>query len=178
MSDLINRAYEFAAYKHRNQVRKYTGEPYITHPQEVACIVSMLPNVSDEMIAAALLHDTVEDTDTTVKNIFDYFGPVVAAYVYWLTDVSKPSDGNRAARKKLDREHMAKAPPHVKNIKLADMISNTRSIFEHDKKFAKVYLAEKQLLLNALIREFPPNEKLLDLAYDILHDSLYQLEFP
>lgn len=67
-----------------------------------------------------------------------------------LTDVSRPEDGNRAARKKLDREHLAKATPEVKTIKLADLIHNTESIVAHDPKFAEVYLEEKRALLSVL----------------------------
>jgi hypothetical protein len=67
-----------------------------------------------------------------------------------LTDVSKPTDGNRAKRKNMDREHIAKASLQAKTIKLADLIDNTRSIVEHDPKFAKVYLTEKALLLEVL----------------------------
>jgi hypothetical protein len=60
------------------------------------------------------------------------------------------ADGNRAVRKAIDREHLAKASPAAKTIKLADLISNSRSILQHDPKFAAVYLAEKRLLLEVL----------------------------
>ena len=60
-----------------------------------------------------------------------------------LTDVSKPQDGNRATRKELDRQHTAKASPDAKTIKLADLISNSRSIMKDDPNFAKVYMKEK-----------------------------------
>lgn len=102
------------------------------------------------MICAAWLHDTVEDTPATLDEVERVFGFEVAALVEMLTDVSKPSDGNRAVRKAIDREHTAKASPQAKTIKLADLIDNTRSITEHDPKFAAVYLAEKALLLEVL----------------------------
>jgi hypothetical protein len=67
-----------------------------------------------------------------------------------LTDVSRSADGNRKARKALDRAHTAKASPAAKTIKLADLIDNTKSIVEHDPEFARVYLAEKAALLEVL----------------------------
>jgi (p)ppGpp synthase/HD superfamily hydrolase len=78
------------------------------------------------------------------------FGETVSEYVYYLSDISKPEDGNREFRKTKDREHTARAPKEVKIIKLADLIHNTRSIVKHDKNFAKVYMKEKILLLEVL----------------------------
>lgn len=149
MSSKVIKAYKFAAEAHKGQVRKYTGEPYINHPYEVMDIVASIPHTED-MLCAALLHDVLEDTDTTEQEITKEFGESVCEMVKWLTDVSKPEDGNRAIRKEIDRMHIAKAPPEVKTIKLADVLSNTSSILEHDEDFAKVYLKEKALLLDVL----------------------------
>ena len=102
------------------------------------------------MVAAALLHDVVEDTDVSLEDISIKFGPDIADLVSDLTDVSKPEDGNRATRKALDRAHTARASAAAKTIKLADLISNSRSIVEFDPHFAKVYLKEKALLLGVL----------------------------
>ena len=104
------------------------------------------------MLAAAWLHDTVEDTGVGIETIRAEFGPKVAELVGWLTDVSRPDHGNRAARKAVDRAHSAQAPAEAQTIKLADLISNTRSIAEHDPDFAKTYLKEKQLLLEVMTR--------------------------
>ncbi len=139
----------FAQEAHRGQVRKYTGEPYITHPIAVSEIVDTVSS-DEEMIVAAILHDTVEDTDTTLDDIRDVFGLRVSLLVDDLTDVSQPGDGNRAIRKKKDLEHTAKASPDAKTIKLADLIHNTQSIVAKDPKFAKTYIAEKALLLEVL----------------------------
>ncbi len=92
----------------------------------------------------------VEDTPVTLDEIRDAFGDLVADLVGDLTDVSKPSDGNRAARKAIDRHHTELASPQAKTIKLADLIDNTRSIVQYDPDFAKVYLVEKALLLEVL----------------------------
>jgi (p)ppGpp synthase/HD superfamily hydrolase len=146
--NLIIKAQQFATGKHAeiNHVRKYTGEPYIVHPQEVAEIVKSVPH-TDEMVAAAWLHDTVEDTNTTIDEIEREFGLKVMVYVRGLTDVSKPEDGNRVYRKYLDRMHSANQLPCVMTIKLADLISNSYSITDHDPNFAKIFLSEKRLIL-------------------------------
>lgn len=145
------RAKDFATRYHGSidHRRKYTGEPYITHPAAVVELVRSVPH-TEAMICAAWLHDTVEDTPATLDEIERVFGGTVAALVEMLTDVSKPSDGKRAVRKAIDREHTAKASPEAKTIKLADLIDNTKSIAAHDPKFARVYLAEKALLLEVL----------------------------
>ena len=156
---LIPRASAFAEKAHTGQARKYTGEPYIVHPREVARIVARVG--SDEMVAAALLHDTVEDCNVSLITIRHHFGAEVAMLVGWLTDVSLPEDGNRLARKAMDREHSGRATPDAKTIKLADLISNTRSIVAEDPNFAKVYMAEKALLLPLLKQG---NSKLWDCA--------------
>jgi (p)ppGpp synthase/HD superfamily hydrolase len=104
------------------------------------------------MVAAAWLHDTVEDTDVTIELIRAEFGDKVAELVGWLTDVSRPEDGNRAVRKAIDREHSASAPAEAQTVKLADLIANTRSIMKHDVAFAKTYLEEKRLLLEVMDR--------------------------
>jgi hypothetical protein len=150
-TDLVRHAYTFAAQAHGaiNHVRKYTGEPYITHPLAVARLVQAV-DCGEEAIAAALLHDVLEDTPTTAEQLRAAFGHTITELVLRLTDISRPGDGNRAVRKQLDRDHIAQAPPVVKTIKLADLINNTQSIVAHDPKFARVYLAEKALLLTVL----------------------------
>lgn len=151
MSALVFQCAEYARKAHErvNQKRKYTGAPYIEHPAAVVALVGLVPH-SEAMLCAAWLHDVVEDTGTPLQAIRDEFGDAIASLVEMLTDVSKPSDGNRAKRKAIDREHTAKASPEAKTIKLADLIDNSRSIIERDPEFAKVYLAEKRLLLEVL----------------------------
>jgi (p)ppGpp synthase/HD superfamily hydrolase len=145
-SDLIERADAFAAKAHEGQTRKYTGEPYIVHPRAIAELLSEA-GLDDEVVAAGLMHDVVEDCDVTVEQIRTLFGDRVARLVDEVTDVSRPEYGNRAARKALDRAHLAEASPDGKSIKLADIIDNTRSIVPHDPSFARVYLREMRLLL-------------------------------
>ena len=151
--DVVERARVFATAAHAAvaQLRKYTNEPYIVHPAEVASIVRSVPH-TDAMLAAAWLHDVVEDTGVTLETVRAEFGDEVAELVGWLTDVSRPDHGNRAARKAVDRAHSAMAPAAAQTVKLADLISNTRSILEHDQKFAKTYLEEKRLLLEVMTK--------------------------
>jgi (p)ppGpp synthase/HD superfamily hydrolase len=104
----------------------------------------------EHMIAAALLHDVVEDCEVPLKELYRLFGGDVAMLVYWLTDVSTGVNANRAVRKEIDRLHIALAPPEAMTIKLADLIDNTKSIVAYDPGFAKIYLAEKRLLLDVL----------------------------
>lgn len=153
---IVERARVFATAAHAavGQLRKYTFEPYIVHPREVAQIVESAGG-TPEMIAAAWLHDTVEDTGVTIETIREEFGSEVAELVGWLTDVSRPEQGNRAVRKAIDRAHTAAAPGAAQTVKLADLISNTRSIMAHDAEFARVYLAEKRALLEVMTKADP-----------------------
>ena len=148
---MLNEVLKFATAAHGDQKRKYTGDPYINHPIAVAEIVKTVPH-TDEMIAAALLHDVVEDTHVTIDQIADKFGDKVAELVGWLTDISRPEDGNRRTRKALDRLHSADAPAEAQTIKLADLIHNTASIEKYDPNFYKVYKQEKVELLKVLTK--------------------------
>jgi (p)ppGpp synthase/HD superfamily hydrolase len=152
--DIVQKAqvYAMAAHAAVGQKRKYTGESYIVHPAEVASIVASVPGSTHEMVAAAWLHDVVEDTGCTFNDIHMAFGIDIARLVGWLTDVSRPEDGNRAHRKAIDRAHTADAPAEAQTIKLADLISNSKSIMQYDPGFAKTYLAEKRLLLEVMTK--------------------------
>ena len=173
MRDIVEKAQAFAASAHQGQVRKYTGRPYITHPAAVVRILRRFTS-SPEALAAAWLHDVVEDCGVGHGQIFAQFGRTVSEYVFWLTDVSRPIDGNREARKRLDRWHVVRAPGMAQTIKLADMIDNTRSIVKHDPKFARVYLKEKMLLLDVLLKS---DRDLWHEAYDLVESSLATLGF-
>jgi len=149
--DMLDDVLKFATAAHGDQKRKYTGDPYINHPIAVAEIVETVPHTK-AMIAAALLHDVVEDTHVTLDQIEDRFGSEVSELVGWLTDISRPEDGNRRTRKALDRLHSADAPAEAQTIKLADLIHNSISIAEHDPNFWKVYKEEKVELLKVLTK--------------------------
>ena len=140
-----------AGKAHEGQFRKYSGMPYIVHPIEVATIVQSVDH-TDEMIAAALLHDVVEDTDYSFEDIANEVSPKVSELVKGLTDVSNPQDGNRKVRKAIDKDHLAEQNAEVQTIKLADVISNSQDIKANDPKFAKVYIEEMKALLEVLTK--------------------------
>jgi (p)ppGpp synthase/HD superfamily hydrolase len=162
------RIFATAAHAAVGQLRKYTHEPYWTHTREVAAMVAALPGATEAMVAAAHLHDVVEDTGVTMETVRDEFGPEVANLVSWLTDVSKPSQGNREFRKSIDRAHTAQASAEAQTIKCMDLCSNTRSIAQHDARFARTYLVEKRLLLEVMTRAWP---EALEQAYAAVSDA-------
>lgn len=164
MSDLAFAAMKFAREKHKDQVRKYTGNPYADHLAEVAGITaSVLDDEYDPpmMIAVAWLHDCVEDQGVTPVQLSELFGWQVARGVMMLSDLET---GNRAERKAASRVRLAAAPAWAQTIKCADLISNTSSIVKHDPKFAVTYLEEKRLLLDVLSEADP---RLLAMAREI-----------
>src|SRR5262245_13628543 len=139
--------------KHEGHKRKYTGEPYMVHLEAVADLVRSV-GAHEKVIAAAYLHDTLEDTKTTYGELINHFGVGVATLVYELTDAhpSGAGHGNRAERKRKERDRLAKASAAAHTLKLADLIDNTKSIVERDPRFAKVYLREKADLLKVLTK--------------------------
>lgn len=158
----------YGAHKAVEQKRKYTGECYSVHPIDVYQTLLYDGGITEHnMLIAALLHDVLEDTGVSYKDIQALFGDDVAELVNGLTDISKPEDGNRETRKRIDREHTARQSARCKTIKLADLISNTKSIVQHDKEFAKVYMAEKKLLLEVLQEG---NVELLKIATEVVNN--------
>ena len=123
-------ALTFAAEKHRNQRRKDAdASPYINHPIAVASVLATEAAVSDEAtLLAALLHDTVEDTGTTLQELEQLFGTEVAALVGEMSDdKSLPKE----TRKQLQVEHAPGASPKAKRLKIADKICNIRDVAEN-----------------------------------------------
>jgi guanosine-3',5'-bis(diphosphate) 3'-pyrophosphohydrolase len=124
---LLLRALSFAAYKHKNQRRKdVDASPYINHPIALANVLCNEGHVTDiEIICGALLHDTVEDTDTTADELEAEFGKAIRDIVMELTDdKSLP----KAERKQKQIEHAADASHAAKLVKLADKITNLRDV--------------------------------------------------
>jgi (p)ppGpp synthase/HD superfamily hydrolase len=142
-------AHRFADVAHVGQFRRYVRRPYIEHPVAVARLVQRFDH-DETMVMAALLHDVKEDCGVSREELVREFGIVVADLVDDLSDVSTPADGNRAVRKAIDRAHAAHARPKAKTIKCLDLTHNSHSIVRHDKAFARVFLAEKTLLLPVL----------------------------
>ena len=147
---MLDRAIKFATKAHSGQYRKYTGKPYITHPLAVMEIVRGVPGHTEEMLVAAVLHDVVEDTDVSLREIQEEFGNVVSDLVLHLTDISTPEDGNRLKRKRKDAEWYAQGSAEAQTIKVADFIDNTRDIAQNDPRFWEVYKMEKLYALDLL----------------------------
>jgi guanosine-3',5'-bis(diphosphate) 3'-pyrophosphohydrolase len=124
---LTLRALEFAAWKHRDQRRKDTGaSPYINHPIALASVLRLEGNVDDPVvIAAALLHDTIEDTETTWQELRGVFGEEVADVVLEVTDTKWLDKGTR---KRLQVTKASGSSERAKLVKLADKICNLRDI--------------------------------------------------
>jgi guanosine-3',5'-bis(diphosphate) 3'-pyrophosphohydrolase len=121
------KALTFAADKHRNQRRKdVETSPYINHPISLANILCNEGHITDvDVICAALLHDTIEDTDTTAEELEFEFGTTIRDIVMDVTD-DKTLD--KAVRKQRQIEHAAQVSDPAKLVKLADKISNLRDV--------------------------------------------------
>ncbi len=124
---LVLAATQFAALKHRDQRRKDAeASPYINHPIALANVLRLEGDVTDAIVlAAALLHDTLEDTETTFDELVAHFGGDVAAVVMEVTDdKSLP----KTQRKQLQIDHASHSSPRAKLVKLADKICNLRDL--------------------------------------------------
>jgi (p)ppGpp synthase/HD superfamily hydrolase len=124
---LILKALTFSAEKHKNQRRKGPqASPYINHPINVAQILWKVGGVRDiAVIVSAILHDTVEDTETTPAELERHFGPTVRKLVEEVTDDKRLE---KAERKRLQIEHARHLTTGAKQIKLADKISNIEDV--------------------------------------------------
>jgi (p)ppGpp synthase/HD superfamily hydrolase len=180
----VERAQAFAHEAHDSigQVRKYTKEPYWVHTDEVARIVTQAGGTED-MIIAAHLHDVIEDVYPldayyNIEIITSEFGKLAAKYVLELTDEyvkEKYPTLSRRERKELERQRIAQDSPESKTIKLADLISNTRSIVDHDPNFARTYLTEKWALLPYLKEG---HAQLWQIAHDKALSGMIQIGLP
>ncbi|HYV06271.1 MAG TPA: RelA/SpoT family protein, partial [Blastocatellia bacterium] len=127
--DLLRRAYLFSARQHRGQIRK-SGEPYLVHPLEVANILAEL-KLDPICVATGLLHDIVEDTETAIEDIEEYFGPEIAHLVDGLTKISKLDNASYEERQALNMRKMLLAmvdDVRVVLVKLADRLHNMRTL--------------------------------------------------
>ncbi len=153
---LEEKAKLFARQVHQqaDQRRKYTNAPYIVHPQAVAELIRKA-GADETMLAAAWLHDTLEDTPTTFCQLQQLFGQEVAALVSMLTNPQTTESDTRLQKKQCHLQHTAKASAKAQTIKLADIIDNTKDIVDNDPNFARVYLVEKQIQIGLLRKGDP-----------------------
>jgi (p)ppGpp synthase/HD superfamily hydrolase len=150
--NMILEAARLARRAHEGQRRKYNGRPYVEHPARVAARTALLPEVTEEMVAAAFLHDVIEDTPIKLEEIVRDFGSSVGSLVEAMTNQSKVThpQANRAERKRLDRERLARIPRQAKLIKMIDRIDNLREMTGAPRGFLTLYGQESLLLLEAL----------------------------
>lgn len=126
---ILLKAVQFAAVKHQRQRRKdVDASPYINHPIAVAHLLADIGGISDiDTLVAAVLHDTIEDTETTAPELQEHFGQTVREVVEEVTD-DKGQD--KSVRKQLQIEHAARLSRRAKMIKLADKIANVHAVTE------------------------------------------------
>ncbi len=129
-STLLDKAIVFAVKAHANTERRGKGFPYIVHPMEAVEIVATVSN-DQELLAAAALHDTVEDTDVTIEQIRAEFGDRIANLVDAESDkfeASVSETDSWRTRKQAAIDRLAKAPHDAKIVALGDKLSNMRAI--------------------------------------------------
>jgi guanosine-3',5'-bis(diphosphate) 3'-pyrophosphohydrolase len=166
---LLLKALAFAAHKHRDQRRKNVeASPYINHPIALASILCNEAHVTDTaVICAALLHDTVEDTDTEPEELEQEFGPVICNIVREVTD-DKTLD--KAKRKQCQIDHAAHISDKAKLVKLADKINNLRDMARNppagwDLERRREYFDWAKAVIDELRGAHGPLEDLFDAAY-------------
>lgn len=150
----------FATKMHEGQTRKWSDTPYMTHPIAVANLVADYldskdypTETVDYAVTVALLHDVVEDTESSIEDIEERYGKEIAKGVWFLTKVPN-FVGNRAERKLLDQERLANAPEVVRIIKTFDMKHNSITIEDNDPKFWELFKSETKSLLAAMQTEY------------------------
>lgn len=154
--DQISLAIAKASWWHGKQVRKYTNEKYIVHPIEVMKFLELFTK-DEAVLAAAILHDVIEDTDATIEEVKAIFGEDVASLVFGMSEPEVPAGTNREQRKEIYRIHLSEQCWRTKMIKHGDIYSNTKDIAMHDPDFAVVYLAEIQRTLSSIeAPDIPP----------------------
>lgn len=165
MEDILAKITQFADEAHGEQQRKYTPDRYIVHPIRV---MNTCRNYTDDIsvLAAALLHDVLEDTPVTEKDIKTFLRTLMPeeqvvktiSHVVDLTDVYTKSAFpklNRRARKDKEIERLSKIQPESQTIKYADIIDNSDEIVDHDPDFARVFLMEGRAILKKMNRGDP-----------------------
>jgi guanosine-3',5'-bis(diphosphate) 3'-pyrophosphohydrolase len=164
---LILQAADRAAQAHAGQTRKGGQVPYVNHVIEVARLVAE-DGRSAETVAAALLHDVVEDTALTLDDLAREFGPGIAALVGHLTDDPDWERRPRAERKRLQAAHIGTAPDAARAIKVADQTSNVRDVGRLPEGWAPgegaAYVAETAQVVDACRDAAPRLARMYDAA--------------
>jgi len=165
-SELVRDAYELLASKHGGQRQKVNGHPYVEHPIAVATDVSEA-GFEPEMVAAALLHDIVEDSEVTVEDVRERFGDRVAMLVDAMTDTGEVKPYER--RKALHRERVVAAGPDAAAIFAADKLNNVRAL-------RSAYAEDGEAVASRFVQ--PLDTKLLVWVADVEMVSRYAAAVP
>lgn len=168
--DVVTKAKEFAAHAHKDHVRNDEKKtPYIFHLEEVAELVKDSGG-SEQEIAAAWLHDSVEDTETTIQDIKKEFGDEITEIVAGVTDLPEWSSLSLEERKTKQAERVARESNSIKRVKLADQSSNVKIVgslndnFTLDEKF--IYIDAAKRIARACKGVSPFLDKLFADRYD------------
>jgi len=182
MEDILDQIKDFADRAHGEQTRKYTPDRYIVHPVRVMNICREYTN-DIAMLAAALLHDVLEDTPVTKTEIKNFLLKLMdetraektVKLVEELTDVyikNDYPDWNRGKRKDKEAERLEAIGPEAQTIKYADIIDNTVEIANQDSDFARIYLNEGMAILNKINKG---DQQLYQRAVDTVNNGIRQL---
>ena len=144
--ELINKAKEFAAHCHSDQTRKFDKKSYITHPAAVASLVDKFGG-SPEMVAAAWLHDVVEDCDVSICDLIRLFGTNVSGLVWELTN---PKNLNKSKKAEYLLDKMNTMTSSALTIKLCDRLNNVSDFKTAPQEFVKKYSPETKFILDGL----------------------------
>jgi (p)ppGpp synthase/HD superfamily hydrolase len=162
---ILTKALAFATEKHKGQIRFNSREPYINHPIAVAQIVSEYPH-NNEMLVAAYLHDTIEDTNTTYEEIEKEFGKKVADLVLELTNDEAQMNAKGKAEYLLDK--MNRMSTEALTIKLADRLHNVSDFDTAKPKWRTKYKLQTETILNGLKNLNATQQKLVKDIHNII----------
>lgn len=167
--EIIEKAKEFATKKHKGQMRKFTGAPYIDHPAAVAALVDKYGG-NPEMVAAAWLHDVVEDCGVKIIKIKDKFGPNVAKYVQELTIPPSVDKGDKKT------EHIAKKLTKMSDegltIKLCDRLNNVSDFESAHPNFVSRYTPKTKYILDTLEASGRPLDRYQKMIVDEIRKAI------
>lgn len=181
--EILSKIEAFADHAHGNQMRRYAPDRYIVHPKRVMESCRRV-TADTTILAAALLHDVLEDTDTKRQEMLDFLKTLfstqganrVLQLVIDLTDVYIKKDFphlRRRARKKKELQRLVNTHPDSQTVKYADIIDNVPEITTEDPDFAKVYLRECAAILKKLDKGNPELHKQ---ATDVVNVCISELK--
>lgn len=170
------KALALATKHHQGIRRKYSGEPYVQHPMRVAETLLRYGWTDQEVLAAALLHDCIEDENVNGLTMPDMVisNGCNLRVLRWVQLLTTTKKGKRADRKAAETKRISGAPTEVRAIKLADVMDNCKDIADTDPDFASRYIEEKQAFLKGLPKD-PKLKNMMDDCRDLLAEEMNKL---